>query len=154
LPQDELQHWTALESSVCAVDGADVMQLFSHVLLPLQPWMHVMMPMHPSSPAQAWVVEQHCDVTQFAHAGLVNATPQAAVMPPAPPPALALPPLLPLPPPLDSPLPLADSHTLAQLWPTQLFTICADDKHDGFAVTLDRQLWDVWADALYAPFGQ
>ncbi len=138
-------------SSIWALVGAEVTQFCSHFMSPLHPWMHVMMPRQPSSDAHDCVTEQHLAMTQLAHVAVVKTTPQAGVMPPAP--LLPPPPFPPLPPPLL--LLLLDGwHALVQLCWRQLFTDCADDRHEGLAVTFDTHACDVWAEPLYEPFGQ
>jgi hypothetical protein len=89
---------------------------------------------------------------QLAHEAPLNAIPHAAVAPPPLPPPP--PPPLPPPLPLDPLPPPVDRHVLAQVCWTQLLIPCADDRHDGLTVTFDRQACDIWAEALYWPFGQ
>jgi len=114
--------------------------------------MHVMMEMHAWSWAHVCVTEQHMDMTQPAHAAVVNATPQADVAPPAPP---LLPLLPPPPPPLLDPLPApVDEHAVLQLCWTQLLIPCADERHEGLTVIFDTQACELWAELLYWPFGQ
>jgi hypothetical protein len=88
------------------------------------------------------VTEQHFDMTQLAHVAVVNAIPQAAVMPPPPPP-----PPDPLPPP-------DDRHALLQACWRQLWIPCAAERHEGLAVTFAMQASDCWAELLYCPFAQ
>jgi hypothetical protein len=110
-----------------------------------------MMETHAWSWAHACVTEQHLDMTQPAHEAVVNAIPQAAVMPPPlPPPPLPPPP----PPPLDPPPPPDDRHAPLQLCSMQLWIPCADERHAGSSVIFDMQACDASAAALYWPFGQ
>jgi hypothetical protein len=108
-----------------------------------------MMPTHAWSWAHVCVTPQHLDMTQLAHEVLEKAIPHAAVMPPPlPPPPLPPPP----PPPLD-PLPWPE-HALLQLPWTQVLIPSADDRHEGLTVAFARHASDIWAEALYWPFGQ